>query len=1016
MKIAAYAVKNWQLTLILFLMIVLVGVNTLLTKPRAEDPEINPPEFPVVVIYPGTSPSDMEELVVKPLEQKIAELEDLKRITTNIDDGVALLDVEFDYNTKVSDKYQELVREVNSLRSELPADLQSIEVRKVTPTDVNVMQMALISENASMKELQRQAETLTEKLEKIKSLKKVRYNGVQEQEVRIALNLAKLAQLKIPVSLIIGSIQSEGLNIPGGSVVAGDKVFNVKSSGKYSSVEEIANTVVYNANGSIVLLKDVASVSLRYEDPKHIVRVNGYRAVLVNAAQKAGENIEQTKKAFQPVIDSFATTLPANISLVKTFDQADNVNRRLGGLGIDFIIAISLVLITLLPLGTRAALVVMISIPLSLALGLVALNFMGYSLNQLSIVGLVVALGLLVDDSIVVVENIERWLREGYSKRQAAIEATKQIGLAVVGCTATLMVAFMPLVFLPEASGEFIRSLPLAVISSVFASMLVSLTIVPFLSSRILKAGHNPEGNFFMRTLKKGIKGSYSKWLDAALKHPVITFITAALLFAASLMLFPVIGFKLFPTSEKPQFLVNVNTPLQSNLEATDRMVKQVEAELATVPEIKFYTSNTGKGNPRIYYNEIQTNEKSDYAQIFVQLHEEIGPEEKKDLIEKLRMRFLKIPGAKIEVKDFEQGPPVDAPVAFRISGDNLDTLRMLAGRVKNMLDSIPGTIYTNNEIDQLKSDIRIDVDREKARTLGILTADIDRTIRLAVSGLNVGVYTDNETDNDYNLLLTTPRQGLSTLETIENLFVNNAAGTPIPLNLVASARFETSPVVIHHMDKKRFAAVTSFVRKGALASRILAEFEKRAESIQWPPGYDIQAAGEAESQQEAFGGGFSTIIIITVFLFITILVLEFKTIKSTLIVLSVIPLGIIGGVMLLWATGNPLSFVAIIGFIGLAGIEVKNSILLVDFTNQLRREGKSLDEAIREAGEIRFVPIVLTSLTAIGGLIPIALNNNPLISPLALVLIGGLISSTLLSRVVTPVVYKLIPPSIEKD
>lgn len=1016
MKIAAYAVKNWQLTLVVFIMIIVVGANTLFTMPRAEDPEINPPQFPVVVIYPGTSPKDMEELVVKPMEKAISELENIKSIKTKIDDGVAVLDVEFVYGSDVNEKYQELVREINAIRDKLPADIVKLEVRKVTPTDVNVLQVALVSENASMQQLRTQADKLVEQLEKVKALKKAEYQGVQEQEVRIDLKLDKLAQLQIPVGVIIGSIQSEAANIPGGSVRAGDKVFNVKTSGKYNTVEEIANTVVYNAGGSVVLLKDVADVKLRYEEAKHIVRINGHRAVLVMAAQKGGQNISKTQSQYEPVLAAFEKQLPANIALVKSFDQADNVSRRLQGLGLDFVIAIGLVLITLLPLGSRASLVVMISIPLSLALGLVALNAMGFSLNQLSIVGLVVALGLLVDDSIVVVENIERWLRDGYTKRQAAIEATKQIGLAVVGCTATLIVAFMPLAFMPEASGEFIRSLPLAVISSVLASMLVSLTIVPFLASRVLKANHSPEGNIFMRGLQKLIQGSYSRLLDRSLNRPWITLLVAAIVFAGSLMLFPVIGFKLFPSSEKPQFLINVNMPLQSNIAATDSIVRQVEQQLSRETQVKFYTSNVGKGNPRIYYNEIQANEKSDFAQLFVQLKEDVDPAEKRDLIEKLRGQFLALPGAKIEVKDFEQGPPVEAPVAIRITGDNLDTLRMLAAQTKSLLERVPGTIYVRNEIDLLKSDIRIRIDREKARTLGILTADIDKTIRLAVAGLPVGTLADDAKDEDYNIVVNAPRDEYATLQTLRNLYVNNAAGTPVPLNLVASIGFETSPVTINHLDKKRFAIVTSFVKRDALASTVLAEFLEKAKALRLPTGYALVPAGEAESQQEAFGGSFGTVIILTVFLFITILVMEFRTFKSTLIVLSVIPLGIIGGVLLLWMTGNPLSFVAIIGFIGLAGIEVKNSILLVDFTNQLRREGMSLDEAIRQAGEIRFLPIVLTSLTAIGGLIPIALNNNPLISPLALVLIGGLVSSTVLSRVVTPVVYKLIPPRVDEN
>jgi multidrug efflux pump subunit AcrB len=291
-------------------------------------------------------------------------------------------------------------------------------------------------------------------------------------------------------------------------------------------------------------------------------------------------------------------------------------------------------MITLLPLGGRASIVVMVAIPLSLGLGIVALNFLGFSLNQLSIVGFVVALGLLVDDSIVVVENIERWLREGHSRTYAAIEATKQITLAVVGCTATLIIAFLPLVFLPEGSGEFIRSLPLAVITSVFASMLVSLTIVPFMASRVLKADHSPEGNIFMRGLKKLISGSYTKLLDKALARPVTTLVISLGLFVASLGLFKAIGFRIFPTSEKPQFMVNINMPLQSNIETTNRMARKVEKVLGAESSITYFTTNVGKGNPRIYYNEIPENERSDYGQLFVQLEPETSAPRKIEIIQ----------------------------------------------------------------------------------------------------------------------------------------------------------------------------------------------------------------------------------------------------------------------------------------------------------------------------------------------------------------------------------------------
>lgn len=955
----------------------------------------------------------MEELVVKPIEKKVSELENLKKITTKIDDGVAVINVEYKYNSNVEAKYQELVREVNSIRNDLPQDIYSIEVNKISPTDVSVLQIALISENASDAKFKFYAEELKDDLEKVKSLKKVEYHGVPEQIVRVDLKLDKISQLKIPVNYVLGSIQSEAANIPGGSVRAGMKTFNIKTSGKYKSIDEIQNTIVNTAGGNVVYLKDVADVALNYEEQKHITRLNGHRCVLVTAAQKPGENIAASQKAWMPVINAFEKKLPANIAMVRNFDQADNVSRRLGGLGIDFLIAIGLVMFTLVPLGWRAAIVVMVAIPLSLGIGIVIMNAMGYSLNQLSIVGLVVALGLLVDDSIVVIENIERWLRTGVTKKVAVIEATKQITIAVLGTTATLIIAFLPLVFLPEGPGEFIRGLPMAVITSVFASMLVSLTIVPFLANKVLKSNHSPEGNIFLRGLKKVIHGSYSKLLDRALKRPVITLVSALGLFVLSLGLFKAIGFRLFPTSEKPQFLVNINMPLQSNLEATNEMAKYVEKELKNNPEVEYYTTNVGKGNPRIYYNVIPENEKPDFAQLFVQLHHDVNPAKKKKLIDELRKKFAGVAGVKIEVKDFEQGPPIEAPVAIRIKGDNLDTLRALAAATEQLFKSTPGAIYVNNETGVLKSDIKLNINTEKSRTLGIQTADIDKTVRLAIAGVGTGKYTD-ENGDDYDIVVNAPKENFATLASFNSIYINNAIGTPVPLKQVADVEFESSPTTIKHLDKKRFVVVTAYTDKGYLTQQVTKEFMQKATSLKLPEGYEMQLAGEAESEQDAFGGGFMTVVISTIFLFLMVLILEFKTFKSTLIVLSVIPLGVIGGVAMLWLTGNPMSFVAIIGFIGLAGVEVKNSILLVDFTNQLRAEGKSLDDAIRESGELRFLPIVLTSLTAIGGLMPIALSSNPLISPLALVLIGGLISSTLLSRIVTPVVYKLIPPKVE--
>lgn len=1012
MKISEFAVKNYQFTLVILAMATVVGITTLINMPRSEDPELKIPYFPVIVVYPGTSPNDMEELVADPIEKKLSELEDIRRIRTTIKDDIAIIEVEYKYGGNVNEQYQEVVREVNNMRGTLPEDILSIDITKPSPTDVNILQMALVSENAPREQLKKYAEGLQDELEKINTLQNVEISGLPKKILRVDLQLDKLAQMHIPLNAVIASIQSEIANIPGGTVYAGSKTFNIKTSGNYKSIEEVENTIVYSIERKNVRLKDVANVHFDYEESKHITRLNGHRCILVNAGQKTGSNISQTQKLYLPVIEKFKQTLPGNIELVDYFDQAANVNKRLGGLGKDFMIAILIIAITLLPLGGRAASIVMISIPLSVSIGLVILNLLGYSLTQVTIVGMVVALGLLVDDGIVVVENIERWIRDGYSRTEAALNATRQIGLAVIGCTATLIIAFLPLLFLPGATGDFIRGLPMAVVGCVLASMIISLTIVPFLASRILKEhkGHT-KGNLFLRALKTGIHKIYGPILHRALKHTVITITVAALIFIGTMQLIPVIGFSLFPPSEKPQFIININTPLQTNIYKTDSVTKYVESELSRFKEIEYFTSNVGKGNPWIYYSETPENEKSDYAQIFVQLEPHTTSAEKLELIEKIRSIFTGYPGARIEVKNLEQGAHIIAPVEVRLEGNNLDTLRQIAQRVENLLIKTQGTMYVKNPVANLKSDIKLYIDKEKANSLGIPTVNIDRLVHLAVAGLKMGNFSDNNS-NDYDILLTSPKYERATLDIFDNLFVNNNQGYAIPLTQLAALKLESSPQIINHYDKIRTVSVSSFVMKGYLANNVIKDVIHQMDNFRLPQGYSYKMGGEFESRQETFDG-FGTILIITLFLFIAILILEFKTFKSTLIVLSVIPVGLIGALIALWVTGNSLSFVALIGLIALAGIEVKNSILLVDFTNQLRKEGKPLEEAIREAGEIRFLPIILTSLTAIGALMPIALSINPMLSPLAIVIIGGLISSTLLSRIITPVIYKLLPPEI---
>src|SRR5690606_29359534 len=745
----------------------------------------------------------------KPLESRFYALDGIKRIKTTITNGVAFIFVEYVYGENYEGKYQELIRELSAAKGELPDNIYSAEVKKVDPTTVSVIQTALISENTSTATMKRLADDLKSRLEKVKALKDIEISGLPDQLIRVDLNLSRLANLKIPMDQVVQAMQSENQNIPGGAVVAGGKSFSVTTSGDYKSIEQIKNTVISSAEGRNILLNDVADVYPTFGQPTHITRLNGYHAVLVNAAQKGGMNISETQATYNQVFEEFRQTLPANVDFIVNFDQADQVNSRISGLAIDFVIAISLVLFTLLPLGTRASLVVMIAIPLSLGLGLITLNIIGYSLNQLSIVGFVVALGLVVDDSIVVVENIERWMRDGYTRLEAAIKGTHQIALAVVGCTVTLVIAFLPLMFMPEMAGDFIRSMPTAVIASVVGSMFIALLVVPFLSSKLLKPHASQEGNAILRVLKKIIHSTYAVWLDKALKHPARTAIIAFGIFLASLALIPVVGFSLFPASEKPQFMIHIAAPLQGSLQTTDSITRKIEAELHQIEDIKFFTSNVGKGNPTIYYNMSQASENVGYADIFVQLYDDVKAKEKELLIEDLRQKWTNYLGAKIEVKNFEQGVPVISPVEVRLFGDDLDTLQRLAADVEELLKNTPGNVYINNPLKNKKTDLRVFVNREKAVALGVPTVRLDRTVRIPVYGYEGGIHTESKVDNnEYSIVATVPRLNRSDMTVFAGIFVNNVEGTAIPLAQLATLAFESSPPNIYHQDKNRMVSV----------------------------------------------------------------------------------------------------------------------------------------------------------------------------------------------------------------
>jgi multidrug efflux pump subunit AcrB len=1006
--ITRFFVDRWQFTGVLFALLIALGIGAVLAIPKSEDPITEFPGVATSIVLPGADAEQMERLVAIPLEDAINSIEDIREIHSSTRAGLAVVSVEFEWGVDPEEKFGEVIREINVVRPSLPEGIIDIRSRRFNPAQTSVVEVALTSPDAPFRQMEAYAKALRDTIERAPGVQQADVWGAPPAEVRVAANLDRLAAYHLPLTAVADALQREGVDTPIGAVEAGGRRFNVQASGAYNSLDEIRGVALRAGGGSVVTVGDVADVAWANDERAHITRYNGERALFVSARARLGENVFPVLDGVRTRIDAFEATLPANITLHRGFDQSETVKHRLDSLGRDFAIAIFLVLLTLLPLGFRASIVVMVSIPLSLAIGVVVLHALGFSLNQLSIAGFVLALGLLVDDSIVVTENIARHLRQGMQPREAAIAGVAEINVAVIGCTATLLLAFVPIMALPEGAGAFVRSLPLAVVATITASLLVSLTIIPFLASRMLPRQSIGKSNVLLDAVMGAIHGVYRPALHLALAHPRKTVAIGLMGFVLSLGLVPQLGFSLFPENDSPYFLVDVETPQGAAVSETDRAVQFVDRTLASHPEIEWRFANTGRGNPQIYYNEIPPEQISNVGQIYARFHEWHRTEGMAK-IEEIRAELGQYPGARINLRRFTNGPPIEAPVAVRVSGPDLAAIGEVAGDVERILLATPGTRDVSNPTAERLIDLNLNIDDAEAALRGVPAGAADQTLRIAVAGLAVAQFRDPAGDA-FPVMLRAPREDAMQVSGLERLFVWNGQGGAMPLGEISNPELESGPASIERVQRERTATIIAYTRPGYLISGVTADVAERLESLRLPPGYSVSFGGEAEAQERSFSG-LGPAIMVAIFGIMAVLLLEFRTFAVTGVVAFVIPFGIMGGLIALWIGGESLSFTAIIGFIALIGIEIKNSILLVEFANQMRERGVPLREAIERAGEVRFLPVLLTSATAIGGMTPLLLEDSPLFSPIAMVLIGGLISSTLIARIVTPAMYLLLAP-----
>lgn len=999
-------IKNRKITLFIVIGIMIFGFYSYYITPKQESPDITPPIALLTAVYPGASPSDVEKLVTSKIEDKAAEITGFDYSQSDSKNSLSIVIVRLDQEADVEKAWTEMRQKMDDLKKDLPDECREIEIN----TDLDATAGMIISmsgENHTYEELASYAEGLKDELSKINGVSKFELDGKQQKEVRVDVDAAMLNYYRLSLDDISKLIQVQNIEVPSGTLNTGQTKINVKLLGTYSSVEEIENTIldVSKETGAVVRLKDIAKISIVLEDANYKIRHNGRNAVLLTGYFKPNKNIVIIGQEVKEKINEFKSKLPEGILFDEVLFQPDDVGKAVN----DFVLnllegMLFVVIVVLIGMGFRNAIIVSTAIPLSILMTFSFMNLFEVKIHQISIAALIIALGMLVDNAIVVTDAIQVRIDEGMNKMSACLEGVKSVAVPVLTSTLTTVAAFIPLLMLPSVAGEYIRSLPLIVIISLMSSYLVALFFTPAIAFMLFKKSKPKEKvsrvrNFFDSLLTAGLKRKKS-----------VIFICIASLGGAVLAV-SYLGLQFFPKADKNIIYMDIKTEQSTNIEKTEQLVDTVSKILEAQKEILSYTASIGDGLPK-FYNTIPINVQSqDYAQIMMRLDLAKGKRFKtnSEFGDFLQEEFDdSIVGGSVTVKLLEQGEPIGAPVRLRVTGNDMRRLGEVADEIRAQLSHINGTVNIEDDYPKEVYEFSIGVDSDVASSMGISRYDLQREVSIALRGREASIFRNR--GNEYNIVV---RSNISTKEDLENLAVKSSiTGNKVLLKQVAKVHLEPQIPTIKKYNRELSVTVYSDVKSGYSSAGVQDQLKLRLKELDLDD-VSVVFDGEKEKIVEYFGSvGVSSII--AVFLIYFILFIQFNSFVQPLMILVTIPLSAIGSVFGLFALRQPLSFMSLLGIVSLFGIVVNNAIILLDFINEERKHGRTIKEACMEAAGKRFRPIMLSTTTTVIGLTPLAVSGSNLFLPMSVSLMSGLMISTLLTLVVVPIVYNIVESRIE--
>jgi multidrug efflux pump len=1014
MKISITSIKRPVFASVMSFTILLFGIIAFTRLPVREYPDIDPPIISVVTFYRGASPSVVETEITNVLEEQYATLEGVKTLTSSSREQGSVITIEFELGRNVDEAANDVRDRTSRVRGSLPREIDDPIISKVDANAQAIVWLALFSERHNGLELTDVADRiLKERIQRLPGVGSVIIGGERRYAMRVWLDPLRMAAHGLTVQDVESAIRRENAEIPAGRIEGAEREFSVQTRGELSKPEEFGAIIVSQSKDDLVRLRDVAEVGVGAEDERTVARYNGESAVGLGIVKQSKASTVDVAEEIRNALEDLKTLLPAGMKLDVAFDSSNFINDSIDEVIESLIIALCLVILVVFAFlkSMRATTIPTVAIPISIIGALAVAYFAGFTINILTLLAFVLAIGLVVDDAIVVLENVYRHMEMGKNRRRAAFDGSSEIGFAVVATTITLVAVFVPLAFLTGSVGRLFNEFGVTLAVSVLISGFVALTLTPMLCSKILKPLHHTGNNWASRSFDaffESLNRVYDKTLRFAMRHRVLMIVASVLTVVLSLVLFKFLPSELVPTEDRGIGFGIVIAPEGATLDYTDKYMREVERRLLALPERRalFTAIGLGFGGPGRVTNGF----------IFLNLK----PQSERDksqqqIVQELFPQLISIPG----VLAFVINPPSlggnfsSSPVQYVVQGDSYEELNQAVGTMVAEASKLGYLINLDTDLRLNKPQLDLTIDRERAAGLGASVSDIGTTLETLLGGRAVTNF--KRGTKQYDVILQMKPAARATPDAIREIYIRSKSGL-VQLANVVRVDETLAPKELNHYNRVRSATITANIVPGVTLGQALDDLDRIA-AEKLPAGMKREYAGQSLEFKSSSSSLYIMFLLAVVFIYL-VLAAQFESFVHPFTILLAVPLAVFGALLTLFIFRESLNIYSQIGLIMLVGLVTKNSILIVEFSNQLREQGKSLTDAVIEAATIRLRPILMTSFSTIFGVLPIALGLGAGAEsrrPLGLAVVGGMFFSTFLTLVLVPVLYTLLSRFIKE-